>query len=203
MTRWMLCLLVSLGPWMSAAAAGDATAGQARATVCGACHGVDGNSVVPIFPKLAGQGERYLFEQLQAIKAGTRPVPEMTGQLTPLDDQALADLAAFYASQPLGTAPGPVDPLKVAEGRALYRNGRLETGLPACAACHGPEGSGLAMAGFAQLRGQHSAYIAKQLTSLRDGSRGATRNGAIMHDIASRLDDADIAGLAAYIQTLE
>lgn len=199
MNRWMLCLLLSLG-LSQAHGAGDAGAGQARTAVCAACHGADGNSAVPIFPKLAGQGERYLLEQLQAIKSGARPVPEMTGQLDPLSDQALADIAAYYAGQVASV--GTADPALVEQGQALYRGGRLAAGLPACTACHGPNGAGLAAAGFPHLSGQQAPYIIKQLTNFREGVRTTDGDAMTMRTIAGKLSNQDISALAAYIQGL-
>ena len=98
MNKLIVSLLLTVGISGVAHAAGDATAGQAKAAVCGACHGPDGNSMAPNFPKLAGQGERYLNKQLHDIKSGKRTVLEMTGLLTNLSDQDLADIAAYFAS---------------------------------------------------------------------------------------------------------
>lgn len=200
MNRWMLCLLLSLGWCVIAQAAGDAAAGQAKVAVCGACHGPDGNSLVPIFPKLAGQGEGYLLKELLDIQAGRRAVPEMTGQLTSLAPQDLADIAAFYAGQTANA--GVTDPALAAQGAALYHGGRLEAGLPACSACHGPNGAGLAAAGFPQLSGQQAAYTLKQLTNFRSGARNNDGDAMIMRTVAGKLTDSDIAALAAYIQGL-
>jgi len=85
---------------MNAAQAGDAAAGKAKSTVCAACHGADGNSLVPTFPKLAGQHAAYLEAQLKAFKAGTRVNPIMTAQAAPLSDADMANLAAYFSSQP-------------------------------------------------------------------------------------------------------
>lgn len=202
MNRWMLCLLLSLGWSVVAQAAGDAGVGQTKVAVCGACHGPDGNSLVPIFPKLAGQGERYLLEQLLDIQAGRRQVPEMTGQLNGLAEQDLADIAAFYAAQAPKPTAGASAPDLVAQGRALYHGGRAETGLPACSACHGPMGAGLAAAGFPRLSGQQAAYTSKQLGLFHSAGRATDGEAAIMSTIAGKLDDADIAALAAYLQGL-
>ena len=103
MNKLIVSLLLTLGVTGGANAAGnivgDAAAGQAKTAVCGACHNPDGNSLAPNFPKLAGQGERYLTKQLHDIKDGKRTVLEMTGLLTNLNDQDLADIAAYFASQ--------------------------------------------------------------------------------------------------------
>ena len=99
MNKVLVSLLLTLGLTGVAQAAGDAEAGQGKVAVCGACHGVDGNSPAPNFPKLAGQGERYLLKQLHDIKSGNRQVVEMTGMLDNLSDQDMADIAAYFASQ--------------------------------------------------------------------------------------------------------
>lgn len=134
MNKLIVSLLLTVGISGFAHAAGDAAAGQAKAAVCGACHGPDGNSMAPNFPKLAGQGERYLTKQLHDIKSGKRTVLEMTGLLTNLSDQDLADIAAYFASQK--GSVGAADPKIVARGEALFRGGNLAKGLPACTGCH-------------------------------------------------------------------
>ncbi|PJK35532.1 cytochrome c4 [Pseudomonas sp. S10E 269] len=207
MNKLIVSLLLTLGITGVAVAAegplkGDATAGQAKAAVCGACHGPDGNSPAPNFPKLAGQGERYLTKQLHDIKDGKRTVLEMTGLLTNLSDQDLADLAAYFASQK--GSVGAADPKLVARGEKLFRGGDLEKGLPACTGCHSPNGAGIAAAGFPHLSGQHATYIAKQLTDFRKEEAGRANDGdaAIMRTIARKLSHEDIAAVSSYIQGL-
>ena len=207
MNKLIVSLLLTLGITGAAVAAegplkGDATAGQAKAAVCGACHGPDGNSPAPNFPTLAGQGERYLTKQLHDIKDGKRTVLEMTGLLTNLSDQDLADLAAYFASQK--GSVGAADPKLVARGEKLFRGGDREKGLPACTGCHSPNGAGIAAAGFPHLSGQHATYIAKQLTDFRKEEAGRANDGdtAIMRTIARKLSDEDIAAVSSYIQGL-
>ncbi|AVU78557.1 cytochrome c4 [Pseudomonas sp. Fig-3] len=201
MNKLIVSLLLTLGISGVAHAAGDAAAGQAKAAVCGACHGPDGNSMAPNFPKLAGQGERYLTKQLKDIKDGKRVVLEMTGLLTNLNDQDLADMAAYFASQK--GSVGAADPKLVARGEALFRGGNLEKGLPACTGCHSPDGKGNAAAGFPHLGGQHAQYIAKQLTDFRKEADGRNNDGeAMMRTIARKLSDEEIAAVASYIQGL-
>ena len=127
MNKLLVSLLLTLGLTGLAHAAGDAAAGQAKAAVCGACHGADGNSPAPNFPKLAGQGERYLLKQMHDIKDGKRTVLEMTGLLTNLSDQDLADIAAYFASQKMSV--GMADPNLVAQGEALFRGGKIADGV--------------------------------------------------------------------------
>ncbi|AZE64318.1 c-type cytochrome [Pseudomonas synxantha] len=207
MNKLIVSLLLTLGITGAAVAAegpvkGDATAGQAKAAVCGACHGPDGNSPAPNFPKLAGQGERYLSKQMHDIKDGKRTVLEMTGLLTNLNDQDLADLAAYFASQK--GSVGAADPKLVARGEKLFRGGDLEKGLPACTGCHSPNGAGNATAGFPHLSGQHAQYIAKQLTDFRKEEAGRANDGdaMTMRTIARKLSDEDIAAVSSYIQGL-
>ena len=205
MNKLLVSLLLTLGVSGIAQAAGtalvgDAAAGQAKTAVCGACHGPDGNSMAPNFPKLAGQGDRYLLKQLHEIKDGKRQVLEMTGLLANLNDQDLADIAAFYSSQK--SSVGAADPALVAQGEALFRGGNLEKGMPACTGCHSPDGQGNAAAGFPHLGGQHASYIEKQLTDFREGDRTNDGDSMIMRGIAAKMSNKDIKALASYIQGL-
>lgn len=209
MNKVLVSLLLTLGITGIAHAAGNAEAGQEKVAVCGACHGADGNSPAPNFPKLAGQGENYLFKQLQDIKAGSKPgapegegrkVLEMTGMLEPYNDQDLADIAAYFASQKMTV--GMADPALVAEGEKLYRGGKLEVGMPACTGCHSPDGAGNELARFPHLGGQHAAYTAKQLTDFREGNRTNDGDVMIMRTIAAKLSNKEIEALSSYIQGL-
>ena len=205
MNKLLVSLLLTLGVTGVAQAAGtalvgDAAAGQAKTVVCGACHGPDGNSMAPNFPKLAGQGDKYLLKQLHEIKDGKRQVLEMTGLLTNLSDQDLADIAAYYSSQK--NSVGAADPALVERGQALSRGGHVEKGLPSCTGCHSPDGQGNAPAGFPHLGGQHASYIEKQLTDFREGDRTNDGDAMTMRTIAAKLSNKDIKALAQYIQGL-
>ena len=186
MNKVLVSLLLTLGLTGVAQAAGDAEAGQGKVAVCGACHGADGNSPAPNFPKLAGQGERYLLKQLHDIKSGARPVVEMTGMLDNLSEQDMADIAAYFSSQKMSV--GAADPKLVERGEALFRGGKLEEGMPSCIGCHSPNGAGLAAAGFPHLGGQHAQYVAKQLTDFREGNRTNDGDAMIMRAIAAKPD---------------
>jgi len=202
---------------------GDAKAGQAKAAVCGACHGADGNSPLPNFPKLAGQGERYLLKQIhdikewdletnQAKKATTgRAVLEMTGLLSAVSDQDIADMAAYFASQNTQLSGSKKMEVQVNSGLKVdamelgaktYRAGNIANGLPACTGCHAPDGKGNAAAGFPRLSGQHPDYIEKQLTNFRLGNRINDGDTAPMRAIADKLSDAEIKALANFIAGL-
>ena len=169
-------------------------------TVCVACHGADGNSAAPNFPKLAGQGERYLLKQLHDIKGGKRTVLEMTGILDNLSDQDMADIAAYFAGQKMSV--GAADPKLIERGEALFRGGKLAEGMPACTGCHSPNGAGLAAAGFPKLGGQHGQYVAKQLTDFREGNRTNDGDAMTMRAIAAKLSNKDIEAVSSYIQGL-
>ncbi|AYC30939.1 cytochrome c4 [Pseudomonas cavernae] len=200
MNKVLVSLLLTLGITGMAHAAGDAAAGQGKAAMCGACHGADGNSPAPNFPKLAGQGERYLLKQMHDIKAGNRQVLEMTGLLTNVSDQDLADIAAYFASQKMSV--GAADPKLVARGEELFRGGKMTEGMPACTGCHSPNGAGNAAAGFPQIGGQHAQYVAKQLTDFREGNRTNDGDTLVMRSIAAKLSNKDIAAVSSYIQGL-
>jgi cytochrome c553 len=204
MNKIFVSLLLTLGLCGTAQAAdavvGDAAAGQAKTAVCGACHGPDGNSLAPNFPKLAGQGQRYLLKQLHEIKDGKRVVLEMTGLLTNLNEQDLADIAAYYANQK--GSVGAADEKLVARGEALFRGGKLNEGMPACTGCHSPNGIGNAAAGFPHLGGQHADYIKKQLNAFREGERTNDGDTMVMRSIAAKLSNKDIEALSQYIQGL-
>jgi len=185
-------------------AAGDPAAGKALTATCAACHGADGNSTAP-FPKLAGQGEKYLYKQLQDIRDGARSVPAMAGQLDGKSDQQLQDIAAWFSSQQ--RTGGQTDPEKLALGAKIYRSGVAERNVAACMACHSPTGQGNAPAGFPALAGQHPQYIADQLRAYRKGyedTTGRTNDGdaKIMRTTAFGLSDKEIEAVASYVAGL-
>ncbi len=200
MNKVLVTLLLTLGITGMAQAAGDAKAGQAKAAMCGACHGADGNSAAPNFPKLAGQGERYLLKQMNDIKSGNRNILEMTGLLTNMSEQDMADIAAYFASQNMSV--GAADPALVKAGEALFRGGKLAEGMPACTGCHSPNGAGNDAAGFPQLGGQHAQYVAKQLTDFREGNRTNDGDSRLMRSVAAKRSNKDIQAISSYIQGL-
>ena len=180
---------------------GDATAGQAKAAVCGACHGMDGNSADAQYPKLAGQSEQYIARQLIDFKTGKRQNPIMMGMAAPLSEQDMHDLGAYFATQkPL---PGVADQALVEHGETLYRQGDSSRGIPACMACHSIDGSGNPGAMYPHLAGQHAQYVEATLKSWHDGTTwNDDVRGKIMPSIAAKLDAKDIAALASYIEGL-
>jgi len=192
-----------------AVAAGDPEAGKNKSAVCAACHGADGNSAMPNFPKLAGQAERYTIKQLHDIKSGARQVPEMMAIVANLSEQDMADLAAYYAKQT--HTSGATDPELVELGQKVYRGGNGANGVTACAGCHGATGKGMPEAGFPALAGQHTAYIEAQLKAFRaagredaEGKRRTNDGEAkMMQATAARLSDNEIKALSSYINGLQ
>ena len=193
-------LLIGLS--FNASAAGDAAAGQTKSIVCSACHGVDGNSSVPMWPKLAGQHESYLVRQLQLIQSGKRTVPEMAALVSAMSEQDMADISAYYASQAM--APGIAETGKLQLGQSLYRAGNPETGTPSCSSCHGPNGQGNPVSGYAVLAGQHATYIDKSLKKFRATNAYGEDDepSAVMSGVVRLLSDEEIAALSSYIQGL-
>jgi cytochrome c553 len=187
---------------------GDAKKGDALVAVCAACHGPDGNSAAPNFPKLAGLGEVYLFNQLQAIQTKKRTISEMTGILDTYTDQQLADIAAFYNTKTIQLAGAQKMNVQVNSGaevnalalaEKLYRSGNAESNTPACSGCHSPKGLGNEPAGYPRISGQNPAYIEKQLRDYRAGKRTTDGDAQIMRGVTQHLSDADIVALANYI----
>lgn len=199
MKNLLLSLIVSTG-LISTAQAGDVEAGKAKSATCAACHGADGNSPSPAFPKIAGQGERYLIKQITDIRDGRRQAPAMVGFVTNLSDEDIADLAAYFSSQ-TPTTGGAKEEL-VELGQRIYRAGSEEKGIPACLACHGPSGKGVEAAGFPMLSGQHDAYTKDQLNKFSMNQRQNDGDTRIMRDIASRLHPTEIEAVSSYIQGL-
>ncbi len=185
----------------AAHAAGDAAAGKDKAAACGGCHGMDGNSLVPTFPKLAGQGEKYTVKQIADFKANTsRQDSMMLGMVAALSDEDAADIGAYYASQKLASA-ATADEGKLVLGREIYKGGNLQTGVPACQGCHGPTGAGMAAAGYPQLGGQHATYTLKQLNAFKDGSRSNDKD-KLMRDVLAIMTTEEIEAVAQYIASL-
>ena len=181
---------------------GNAEAGAAKAAACGACHGPGGNSANPEWPKLAGQSSRFIVEQLQQFKSGKRMNPLMAGQAAALSDQDMKDIGAYYAAQKAG--PGVASEAAVTAVQGLYRGGDATRGLPACAACHGPVGAGVAPAAYPRIGGQHSVYVANRLRLYRDAAKTTLPDGNFksMAAVAGKLSDQEIEALASYVNGL-
>jgi len=180
--------------------AGDAAKGKALSATCSACHGVDGNSVNPDWPKLAGQGSAYLEKQINDFRSGKRSDPTMTGMAKGIaSDHDVVDLAAFYAGEKAKAGTANKD--KVAAGEAIYRGGVMSSGVAACAACHGPTGTGNDAAKFPGIAGQHAKYTIAQLKAFKSGKR-SNDSGKMMRNIAKNMTDAEMDAVAEYISGL-
>ncbi|MEW5888803.1 MAG: c-type cytochrome [Pseudomonadota bacterium] len=177
---------------------------QIATTVCAACHAPDGNSQIPANPKLAAQHPAYLYKQLKNFKAegGKQPErvsPVMNGMVAALSDEDMKNVAAYYASQAVkGDTAKNQETIML--GQKLYRAGDAAKGLPACAACHGPAGSGIP-AQFPRVGGQFAEYTEAQLKAFRDGTRANDPN-KMMRAVALKMTDAEIKAVADYMAGL-
>jgi cytochrome c553 len=164
--------------------------------VCAVCHGADGNSADPQYPKLAGMDQEYLMRQLKAFTSGKRREETMSGIIAGIDPNDFSGLAAYYGK--LTPAPGKVnDPQLAAAGKTIYDDGNTESGVPACAGCHQPNGKGNAR--FPRLAGQHQTYILKQLADYKSGRRATD---PLMTTVGKRLSAEEAKALAEYIAGL-
>lgn len=191
-----LCLSLHSAPTISA---GDAVAGESKAALCAACHGPDGNSTNPEFPKIAGQIPGYVASQLAAYKSGKRPNDIMKGLMLTLTEQDMLDIDAFYSQQQTSRASISEAELASAKrGQDLYRRGLNQFSVPACMACHGPAGKGIPNR-YPKVSGQFKKYLITTLTEFKNG----TRTNEEMNTIAFRLSAQQIEDLAVYMQGLE
>ncbi|HOE41864.1 MAG TPA: c-type cytochrome [Rhodoferax sp.] len=179
------------------AAKHDLAKGEASFAVCAACHGPDGNSVIPVNPKLAQQHPEYLVKQLQEFKVGKRANAIMTGMSAPLSDEDMKNIA-YWVSSKKSTPGSAANKESLILGERIYRGGIADRKVPACAGCHSPTGAGIP-AQFPRLSGQHADYAAAQLTAFRDGVR---QNSLQMTQVAARLNDREIKAVADYVAGL-
>jgi cytochrome c553 len=175
---------------------------QVAAGVCAACHGADGNSVIPTNPKLNGQHPEYIVKQLQDYTKApdhkeARVNAIMTGFATALSPDDKRNVAAWFASQK--PTPGAARIKETLDlGQRIYRAGIPEKQVPACAGCHTPSGAGIPVQ-YPRLGGQHAEYTEAQLKAFRDGTR---RNNQPMTQIAARLSDAEMKAVSDFIAGL-
>jgi cytochrome c553 len=195
----LVVLMAFAGAAGSVGAAGNAAAGKNKSAVCAGCHGVDGNSAAPNFPKLAGQDAQYTAKQLSDFKSGARKDPVMAGMAAGLSKKDMDDLGAYYASQKrtMGAPSASADVLKKAE--RLYRGGNAKSGIAACMSCHGPAGTGIPPR-FPSVSGQHAAYSQKQLLDFKAGTRN--NDSEIMTRTAFLLSEAEIKAVSEYMAGL-
>ncbi|MCK9531181.1 MAG: cytochrome c4 [Gammaproteobacteria bacterium] len=176
-------------------------AGQAKSAVCAGCHGPDGNSMMPMFPKIAELDAGYISRQLQAFREGQRQDPVMAPMAAALSDEDIRDIAAFFSAQKRTLDIPAAPPEVVARGEVLFRGGE-GVSVPACAGCHGARGDGMPQAGYPYLRGQHADYVAKQLRDFKSGARN-TDAAKMMRTTAAQMTEEEINAVAQYICGLE
>jgi cytochrome c553 len=199
MNKTRFGLLLALSILGAPASAGDAALGAQKAAVCAACHGATGASVNPEWPSLAGQHEAYVAAQLASFKSGSRVNPLMTPMAVMLSEDDMKDLGAHFAQQtPAGLE---ADPSNWKAGEKLYRGGDADRDIPACIACHGPQGRGNGPAKYPALRAQHAVYSYNQLKAFKDGTRKSPGN-EVMQAVTERMTDQEMRALASYIQGL-
>ncbi len=198
--KYKICLVV-LSFLLSAmvGAQSDVELGKSKSMSCAACHGPDGNSVNPQWPKIAGQSAQYIIKQLQHFKNNERVNPLMNPQAAALSDDDMKHLAAYYES--VVRSPGAADEKLVEAGEKLYRGGNAESGIPACISCHGPNGKGNPAAGFPNVSYQHAVYLIERLKKYRSAAE-AYAGVEIMNGIAAKLTDEEIEAVSSYMQGL-
>ena len=196
----LLSILGMASIWtVSASGAGDAAAGKLKTATCMACHGQDGNSLNPEFPKIAGQIPGYVASQLALYQSGQRPDPVMVGMIGNLSEQDMQDIDAYYSQFHFSEASISEEDLKSAmRGREIYRIGQSQFSVPSCMACHGPSGDGIP-ARYPKISGQYKQYLIKTLTQFKSGER----KNEEMNSIAFRLSAQQIEDLATYVQGLD
>ncbi len=175
----------------------DLAKGEASFAMCASCHGADGNSGSPAYPKLAQQHPEYLVKQLQEFKSDKRNNAIMKGFATALSDEDMKNIAYWVTSKK--AKPGSAsDKDLVALGERIYRGGIAERQVPACAGCHSPNGAGIPSQ-YPRLGGQHADYATAQLIAFRDGVR---KNSLVMSQVAAKMNDREIKAVADYVAGL-
>jgi cytochrome c553 len=199
---WLsLVLGSSLATVSAGAQEGSIEAGRTKSATCAACHGVDGNSVTPDWPMLAGQHASYIVRQLRAFKVGERTDVTMKPFADMLSEQDMLDVAAYFAAQT--PTPKGADPALVTLGQQIYRGGVPSRGVAACIACHGPDGAGNPLAAYPRISSQHAAYTTKQLNLYAAGDRRSDVDvNQMMRNVAELLFEDEIRALASYVQGL-
>lgn len=181
---------------------GDATAGEAKAGLCGGCHGADGNSEDPAYPRLAGQYAGYIVKQIKDFQKGHRTNNEtMAGMAAMVEsDQDAKDIGTYFAKQKMKGALTKPTKESLAAGEKLFREGNAKTGVYGCINCHGESGKGksAAVTAFPVIGGQHRDYLVKQLTEFRSGAR-ANDPAGMMTGIAKNLSDSEIQAVSEYL----
>ncbi|MDH3637389.1 MAG: cytochrome c4 [Gammaproteobacteria bacterium] len=182
-------------------AAGDVERGKEKSQVCVSCHGPDGNSIAPTFPRIAGQVPGYIAKQLARFKSGERENAIMAGIVQPLSEEDMVDLDAYYSAQsPQAGSITEAERELAEEGADLYRGGYAQTQIAPCMSCHGPNGHGIPPH-FPRVAGQFREYAVQQLLAFKTGTR--VSHGNIMTQIAFLMSERQIQAVAAHMQALQ
>lgn len=184
--------------------AADLDKGKALSATCAACHGADGNSTNPMWPKIAGQHANYIVKQLHDFKSGARVNAQMQPIAANMSDEDMENVAAYFANQK--SKPGKANPELIPLGEKIYRAGNPETKVPACMSCHGPAGAGNPGASYPAVAGQHAAYTIKQLNAFdvedRENDHNSKDTNNVMRKVVGPMTKAEIEAVAEYIQGL-
>ncbi|MBN4063706.1 cytochrome c4 [Cardiobacterium sp. AH-315-I02] len=176
-------------------------AGKAKSALCAGCHGMDGNSLIPMNPKLAGQNQAYMVKQIKDFKANTtRQNAIMIGMVAALSDEDAADIGAYYQAQAVSQV-ATFDEEKAAAGSDMYKGGDMTKGIPACQSCHGPMGGGVAGIGYPQVGGQFVEYTLAQLKAFKGGTR-SNDDKELMRSIMVKMSDEEMEAVSHYIASL-
>ena len=184
---------------------GDATKGSQLVDSCAACHGADGNSISTDWPKLSGQNQRYLYEQLMYFRDGDRMnalMMSVTPYLQTLSDDDLKNIAAFYSQYKTTVGQAKNDEELLSLGTQLYRFGNIKKQIPACTSCHAVYGQGNSLAGYPAVSGQQIGYLTSSLKAYRSKERNSGESSIIMQSISENLTDLEIEALANYMHGL-
>ena len=184
---------------------GDADRGAQLVDSCAACHGADGNSISSDWPKLSGQNQKYLFEQLKYFRDGARMnalMMSVTPYLQTLNDEDLKHIAAYYSKYNSTTGQAKNDQELLDLGTQLYRFGNIKKQIPACTSCHAVYGQGNSLAGYPSVAGQQVGYLTSSLKAYRSKERNAGESSIVMQSIAANLSDYEIDALANYMHGL-
>lgn len=182
---------------LSAAQADDDAAAGIASAVCAACHGADGNSIAPNFPKLAGQQKVYLLRELKDYKSGKRVSEVMAPFVAALSEDDLSNLAAYYAKQKT-TAGAVGKPALLPTGKNLYLKGNSKTDVPSCDSCHEEDGGGSGK--FPRVAGQHVDYVLDQFRLYATGKR--TNGARVMQTVAERMTEEEARAVAEYMASM-
>jgi cytochrome c553 len=209
MNKLILILLLTLSSTINAS--GDVNLGEQKSASCAGCHGLQGNSVIPGFPKLAGQGAEYLIKQLLDFKSGVRYDPIMAGQTATLSEKDIEDISTYYSTQTISQGFAEKGS-NIELGEKIYRGGKKKTQVTACIACHGPQGLGIPSAKFPSLASQHAMYLNKQLKAFRQdtlneqtGASTASRANdyeGMMINFTKSLNNTEIEAISQYLAGL-